>query len=90
MSPKVELYDLLIENPDLKVFTSDKKSAGLDNVEVCDDPLKTGTLYVMRTKKAAIIITDRLYMKIKPGSDVMNAIKLAESIRQDEYFKSKT
>ncbi len=86
-TPQKDLFDVIFENPDLVIFTCNKEAEGVDNTVVCEDPQKEGTAYVMRTKKSAIIITNRFYTIITYGPDCMAAIKLAESIRQTEFMK---
>lgn len=83
------LFDLVMDNPSVEIFTCHKDDEKLDNVRVVDEPLKEGICYVMRTKKAAIVVTKRFYTIINPGPDCMQAIKLHSAIRQDEFIKAK-
>ncbi len=87
-TPQKDLFDVIFENPDLVIFTCNKEAEGVDNTVVCEDPQKEGTAYVMRTKKSAIIITNRFYTIITDAPACMAAIKLAESIHQTEIMKT--
>lgn len=87
LTEQKSLFDLVFENPGARVFTFLPEGAECDNTEVCEDPLKAGTLYFMSTRKPVIVITDEFFTILKNGPDFMNSLKLAESIRQTEYFK---
>lgn len=89
ITPQKSLFDLIFENPDARVFTFEAEAGKCINTEVCEDPLNVATFYFMRTRKPAIVITDKFYTILKNGPDFMASLKLAESIRQAECFKSK-
>jgi hypothetical protein len=86
-TPRKSLFDLVMENPGVEVFTCYKDIEELPGVHVAADSLKEAILYVMHDKKPAIVITEKTYSKIDPGPDCMQALKLHSVIRQAEYSK---
>ncbi len=88
-TPQKSLFDLVMENPGVEIFTCHEDMEYLPDVHVVEDPLKEGMLYVMHNKKPAIVITEKTYSKINPGPDCMQALKLHSAIRQEEWINKK-
>lgn len=83
-TPQQSLFDLIMDNPDVVVFTCQKDAQHIPDTYIAEDPLKEAIRYFMDNKRPVIVITEKTCSIIKNGADCMCALRLNSVIRKVE------